>query len=71
MLDGSIDEGATTSSGTDPLDPKRPQTMTAAERKAKKEEELVKQRARMELHRLEQAANQKVENLAKNREEKE
>ena len=80
MRDGSNDEGATMSSGTDPPDPKRPRAMTAAERKAKsraaqsakkKEEELVKQRARMELHRLEQAANQKVENLAKNREEKE
>ena len=35
MRDGSIDEGATTSSGTDPPDPKRPQAMTAAERKAK------------------------------------
>ena len=35
MRDGSIDEGATTSSGTDPPDPKRPRAMTGAERKVK------------------------------------
>ena len=56
MRDGSIDEGAATTSGTDPPDPKQPQTMMAAERKSKiraaqsakkREDDLIKQCAAM------------------------
>ena len=36
MRDGRIDEGAMTSSGADPPDPKRPRPMTPAERQAKR-----------------------------------
>ena len=54
MRDGSIDEGASTSSGTDPPDPKRPRPMTPAERQAKR--------------RAAQSAKKKEDDRAKNRE---
>ena len=75
MRDGSIDEGATTSSGTDPPDPKRPRAMTAAERKAKsraaqsakkKEEDMAKNRTAMESSRRKQSADEGADRMAKN-----
>ena len=76
MRDGSIDEGASTSSGTDPPDPKRPRPMTPAERQAKrraaqsakkKEDDRAKNREAMASARSEQTAEERENELKKQR----
>ena len=70
MRDGSIDEGATTSSGTDPPDPKRPRAMMEAERKAKsRAAKLAKQTEVARAKNCEEKALQRLGQMAEKREE--
>ena len=76
MRDSSIDEGAATSSATDPPDPKRSRPMTPAERKArsrqaqsamKREEAREKNRQGNVKMRSQQSTVEKEEAMEKNR----